>query len=182
DPTLMWDGRAVDLADQATGAITGHAESPLLPTAEQLALIAEFEQTNAFFSSDTLWNYYNGGAAPQWPPGNTAEEQRGRRWFAEDRVNAPRFNICGQCHGGPMTNETQQNSGLPVGEHFQTANVSEFNTIGNPTYRFRFPDPNNPGQTVEVTTPDPGLALTTGDVRDVNFFKIPTLWGVSKTA
>ncbi len=72
--------------------------------------------------------------------------------------------------------------GLPVGEHFQTANVSEFNSKDNPTFTFRFPDPENPGQTKDVTTPDPGLALTTGDVRDVNFFKIPTLWGVSKTA
>ena len=33
-----------------------------------------------------------------------------------------------------------------------------------------------------VTTPDPGRALVTGDVRDVNFFKIPTLWGVKNTA
>ena len=81
-----------------------------------------------------------------------------------------------------MTNETQSNSGLPVGKHFQTVNVSEFNTLANPTYEFTFPDPKKPGSTVTVTTPDPGRALITGDVRDLNFFKIPTLWGVKNTA
>ena len=81
-----------------------------------------------------------------------------------------------------MANTTQSNSGLPAGQRFQTANVSEFNEAGNPTYDFIFPDPNNPGKTVTVTTPDPGRALVTGDVRDLNFFKIPTLWGVKNTA
>lgn len=81
-----------------------------------------------------------------------------------------------------MTNETQANSGLPVGEHFQTANVSEFNTRGNPSYELSFPDPAHAGQTVTVTTPDPGRALVTGDVRDLNFFKIQPLWGIKNTA
>ena len=83
-----------------------------------------------------------------------------------------------------MANETQSNSGLPVGKHFQTANVSEFNTKGNPTFQFTFRSPtaSNPNRTVTVVTPDPGRALVTGDVRDLNFFKIPTLWGVQKTA
>jgi cytochrome c peroxidase len=81
-----------------------------------------------------------------------------------------------------MTNETQSNSGLPVGKHFQTVNVSEFNALGNPTYEFRFRNPDDPNKVVTVVTPDPGRALVTGDVRDVNFFKIPTLWGVKDTA
>ena len=181
DSVIMWDGRATSLTEQALGAILGHAQATVTPTAAQLELITEFEQGPDFFSSDILRAYSEGGSAPTWPPGVTAAEQRGRRWFAQDSA-APRFNICGQCHGGPMANETQQNSGLPVGKHFQTVNVSEFNTLGNPTYEFRFPDPNRPGQTVTVVTPDPGRALVTGDVRDVNFFKIPTLWGVKNTA
>ena len=81
-----------------------------------------------------------------------------------------------------MTNETQPNSGLPIGEHFQTVNVSEFNLGDDPVYEFVFPDPRDPSRTVRVASPDPGRALITGDVRDVNFFKIPTLWGVSRTA
>lgn len=181
DPVIMWDGRARDLKDQALGAILGHSEATITPTDEQLERIIEFEKGSAFFSSDLLRNYSQGGSAPTWPEGVTEAEQRGRRWFAQSSA-APRFNICGQCHGGPMTNETQSNSGLPVGKHFQTANVSEFNTLGNPSYEFTFPDPRNPGRTVKVVTPDPGRALVTGDARDVNFFKIPTLWGVQHTA
>ncbi|HEX5098712.1 MAG TPA: cytochrome c peroxidase [Polyangiaceae bacterium] len=181
DPTLMWDGRAPNLMEQALGAILGHAQATTVPSESQLELIAAFEQGPAFFSSDILRAYAQGGTAPTWPPGVTDAEKRGRRWFAQEAA-APRFNICGQCHGGPMTNETQSNSGLPVGKHFQTVNVSEFNTLGNPQYEFAFPDPKNPGSTVTVVTPDPGRALTTGDVRDLNFFKIPTLWGVKNTA
>ena len=181
DPVLMWDGRVPDLKEQALGAILGHSEATVTPTAAQLDLIIGFEKGPDFFSSDILRAYSAGGPAPTWPEGVTAEEQRGRRWFAPSQA-APRFNICGQCHGGPMTNETQTNSGLPVGKHFQTANVSEFNTLGNPTYEFTFPDPRNPGRTVKVVSPDPGRALVTGDARDVNFFKIPTLWGVKNTA
>ena len=181
DPTIMWDGRAPSLTAQALDAIRGHAQATVTPTAAQLDLIAQFEQGPDFFSSDLLRDYDAGGAAPTWPPGVTDAEQRGRRWFAQDAA-APRFNICGQCHGGPMANETQSNSGLPVGKHFQTVNVSEFNTKGNPTFTFTFPDPKDASKTVTVTTPDPGRALITGDFRDLNFFKIPTLWGVKNTA
>jgi cytochrome c peroxidase len=181
DPTLMWDGRAPSLMEQALGAILGHAQATVTPTDNELELIAQFEQGPGFFSSDLLRAYAEGGTAPTWPPGVTDSETRGRRWFAQESA-APRFNICGQCHGGPMTNETQSNSGLPVGKHFQTVNVSEFNTLGNPSFEFTFPDPKKPGATLTVSTPDPGRALTTGDVRDLNFFKIPTLWGVKNTA
>jgi cytochrome c peroxidase len=177
----MWDGREPSLTSQAADAIAGHAQGTVTPTADQLQLIAGFEQGPDFFSSDLLREYSQGGPEPTWPPGVTDSEQRGRRWFAQDSA-APRFNICGQCHGGPMANTTQSNSGLPVGQRFQTVNVSEFNEAGNPSYDFTFPDPKNPGKTVTVTTPDPGRALITGDVRDVNFFKIPTLWGVKNTA
>ena len=179
DPNLMWDGREPDLPSQAQSAILGHAQGTVTPTSTELSLIADYEKT--LFSSDLLRQYAANGAAPTWPDGTTDEEKRGRRWFVQDSA-APRFNICGQCHGGPMTNETQSNSGLPVGKHFQTVSVSEFNLGGNPTYEFSFPDPNNPGKTVTVTTPDPGRALITGDYNDVNFFKIPPLWGVKNTA
>jgi cytochrome c553 len=181
DSVLMWDGREPSLTAQALSAILGHAQATVTPTDTQLELIAGFEQGYDFFSSDVLRQYAQGGPAPTWPPGGTASEQRGRRWFAEDSA-APRFNVCGQCHGGPMANTTASNSGLPVGQRFQTVNVSEFNTLGNPTYQFTFPDPTHPGQTVTVVTPDPGRALITGDVRDVNFFKIPSLWGIKNTA
>jgi cytochrome c peroxidase len=181
DTVLMWDGREPTLTQQALDATLGHAQATVTPTATELGLIAAFEQGPDFFSSDLLRKYGQGGPAPTWPPGNTDSEQRGRRWFAQDAA-APRFNICGQCHGGPMANTTQSNSGLPVGQRFQTVNVSEFNELGNPTYEFTFPDPKNPGKTVTVSTPDPGRALVTGNVRDLNLFKIPSLWGVKNTA
>jgi hypothetical protein len=110
DPVLMWDGRQPDLTSQALSAALGHAQATVTPTAEQLKLITEFEQGPAFFSNDLLRAYAQGGTTPTWPPGVTEAEKRGRRWFAQDPA-APRFNICGMCHGGPMLNETQANSG-----------------------------------------------------------------------
>ncbi|MCL2449459.1 MAG: hypothetical protein FWD17_10970, partial [Polyangiaceae bacterium] len=179
DPNLMWDGRQPDLPSQALSAIQGHAQGTITPTMDQLNLIADYEKT--LFSSDLLRQYAAGGTTPDWPQGTTDSETRGRRWFAPDSA-APRFNICGQCHGGPMTNETQSNSGLTYPAHFQTVNVSEFNLANNPTYDFTFPDPKNPGQTIKVTTPDPGRALITGDYNDLDFFKITPLWGIKNTA
>jgi cytochrome c peroxidase len=177
DSVLMWDGRAPDLMAQALDAIDGHAQATVHPTATQLDLIAEFEQGEAFFSSPALRQYSQGGPAPTLPAGNTAAERSGRRFF----VNSA-FGVCGQCHGGPMLNTTTFFSGLGVGTRFQTVSVSEFNSQGNPVYGFSFPDPKNPGQTLTVNTPDPGRALITGKFTDVNKFKIPTLWGITKTA
>jgi cytochrome c peroxidase len=175
----MWDGREPNLTSQALDATMGHAQATIVPTMDQLLAIASYEKT--FFSSDVLRQYAAGGPAPTWPDGNTDSEKRGRRWFVYNSA-APRFNICGQCHGGPMTNEIQSNSGLVTGSHFETVSVSEFNLANNPTYQFAFPDPKNPGQTITVTTPDPGKALITGKYSDLNFFKIPTLWGIKNTA
>ncbi|MGH8612581.1 MAG: hypothetical protein ACREYF_11250, partial [Gammaproteobacteria bacterium] len=49
---------------------------------------------------------------------------------------------------------------------------------------FVFRDPD--GTTTVVSSPDPGRASITGDASDaiesVNAFKIPSLWGVSRTA
>lgn len=49
---------------------------------------------------------------------------------------------------------------------------------------FVFRDPD--GTTTAVSSPDPGRALITGDgsdpIESVNAFKIPSLWGVSRTA
>jgi cytochrome c peroxidase len=56
------------------------------------------------------------------------------------------------------------------------------NAIGNPMQDFVFENPD--GTSVTVSSPDPGRALVTGRVsrEDVNAFKIPSLWGISKTA
>ena len=60
--------------------------------------------------------------------------------------------------------------------------VSELNEMGNPVLDFVFENPD--GTTTLVSSPDPGRALITGKrtLDHLNAFKIPTLWGVSRTA
>src|SRR6185295_10360559 len=64
DPVLMLDGRAPTLEAQAADAIAGHAQASIIPTAEQLTAIADFQQTDAFFTSIALRNFARGGQAP----------------------------------------------------------------------------------------------------------------------
>src|SRR5262245_30261430 len=84
DPELMYDMRHANLLDQAAGAIDRHAQPSLAPTAEQLQVIAEFQQTdNRFFSSKVLKSFAEGGAPPRLPEGHTASEKRGREFFVD---------------------------------------------------------------------------------------------------
>ena len=182
DPILMWDGRAPTLQAQAEGAINGHAQSTEV-SSNQLDAIADFETT--LFNRRALREYANGGPPPELPPGTTPLEIAGRAFFTPDGPQAK----CGWCHSGPMLNETSpffqalpsQGPDLPVpGTRFETLFLGEFNITGNPVYTFRFTHPD--GSYTDVTSPDPGLALITGDVADVDFFKIPTVWGAKDTA
>ena len=69
------------------------------------------------------------------------------------------------------------------GGRFQSVGVSEINSAANPVYDFVFK--NFDGTTTTLSSPDPGRALITGNVQDfesVNAFKIPSLWGVARTA
>ena len=71
DPQLMYDTREPDLLQQAFNAIAGHAQHTRQPTALELELIKEFQQTDArFFSSEALRAFANGGPPPQLPPGD----------------------------------------------------------------------------------------------------------------
>jgi cytochrome c peroxidase len=61
--------------------------------------------------------------------------------------------------------------------------LSELNEAGNPVLDFIFK--NFDGTTTMVSSPDPGRALITGrsgGPDNLNAFKIPTLWGVARTA
>jgi cytochrome c peroxidase len=49
DPQLMYDTREPDLLQQAFNAIAGHAQNTQQPTALELELIKEFQQTDARF-------------------------------------------------------------------------------------------------------------------------------------
>jgi cytochrome c peroxidase len=186
----MQDGRQPTLEAQAHGAILDHAQPTILPDADDLTAIKDFQLTEAFFSSPALRNFANGGPAPTLPVGNTESEQRGRRFF-QDLPPGPEFKdgLCAACHSGPLLNQTNQFLPIPSllpGSRFQTVGVSEFNTAGNPLREYIFTNPD--GTETRVVSADPGRALVTGVGVDagtfdhVNAFKISPLWGIRRTA
>jgi cytochrome c peroxidase len=195
DPALMYDLRARTLSDQALGAVHDHAQNTVEPSQEQLALIAEFQRTDKrFFSSDVLQDFARGGPAPVLPTGKTASEQRGRLMFVETEFTPGSTNgICALCHAGSMLNQTSPfNFGAPPGARIANIGVSERNLLNLPVYTFLID--NGGGDVRAVTTPDLGIPLTNPRPPGVpppsvrhpaffaNFFKIPSLWGVKKTA
>ena len=195
DPALMYDLRARTLGDQALGAIHDHAQNTVEPTEEQLALIAEFQRTDSrFFSSDALKDFARGGPPPVLPPGKTKSEQRGRLMFVETQFTPGSTNgICALCHTGPMLNQTSPfNPGGPPGSRIANIGVSERNLLNLREYTFLIDD--GFGDVRAVTMPDLGIPLTNPRPPGVpppfirhpaffaGFFKIPSLWGVKKTA
>jgi cytochrome c peroxidase len=195
DPALMYDLRARNLSDQALGAIHDHAQNTVEPTEEQLASIAEFQRTDKrFFSSDELHDFARGGPAPVLPPGRTLSEQRGRLMFVETEFTpGSAKGICALCHAGPMLNQTSPfNFGAPPGARIANIGVSERNLLHLPVHTFLIDD--GTGDVRAVTTSDPGIPLTNPRPPGVpppfirhpaffaGFFKIPSLWGVKRTA
>ena len=195
DPALMYDLRAPTLEDQALGAIHDHAQNAVEPTQEQLELIADFQRTaSRFFSSDALEDFANGGPPPVLPKGNTRSERRGRLMFVEAEFTpGSTKGICALCHTGPMLNQSSPfNHTAPPGARIANIGVSERNLLNLPVYTFLIDD--GFGDVQAVTLPDPGIPLTNPRppgvpppfVRHPAFFagmfKIPSLWGVKKTA
>jgi len=188
DPVLMYDGRRPDLEAQALGAIHDHFQNSFEPTVRDLQRIALFQQTHSFFSSQKLRKFASGGPAPELPQGNTESEMRGRLFFEDGPFTSPnqKAGACAACHSGSMLNESSRFFPLfPPGTRFQNILVSDFNAAGNPVREFIFTNPD--GSETTVKSPDPGRALITGVAQSpffdsVNAFKIPTLWGVARTA
>jgi cytochrome c peroxidase len=188
DPVLMVDGRHRSLRAQARAAIHDHAQNTAEPSRSDLLLMAAFQSSDQFFSSPALRKFARGGPAPKLPEGRTASEKRGRLFFVDGPFASPlqKEGACAACHSGPMLNESSPNFPLlPAGTRFQNILVSEFNATGNPVRNFVFVNPD--GTTTKISSPDPGRALITGKSRDrffnhVNAFKIPSLWGVARTA
>jgi cytochrome c peroxidase len=195
DPALMYDLRAATLSDQALDAIHDHAQNTVEPTGEQLALIADFQRTDKqFFSSDALEAFARGGPPPELPLGTTTSEQRGRLMFVETQFTpGSTKGICALCHTGPMLNQTSPfNPTAPPGARIANIGVSERNLLNLPVYTFLIDD--GFGDVQAVRLPDPGIPLTNPRppgvpppfVRHPAFFagmfKIPSLWGVTKTA
>lgn len=199
DPALMYDLRNPTLEDQALGAIHGHAQATVEPTADQLALIADFQQqAPRFYSSAALFRYSRGGPAPELPEGRTPSERRGRRMFIDAPFNPPsRDGICALCHSGPMLNLTSANGAavFPAieGTRFHPLFVGDpafgRNLLNHPVHNLLVDD--GLGNIIPVSTTDPGVLFTEAVLPPpavlprnvfVGFFKTPQLWGVKDTA
>jgi cytochrome c peroxidase len=205
DAALMYDMRDLDLQGQASGAIERHAQAAIPPTADQLAAIAEFQQTDKrFFSSKALKSFAEGGAAPALALGHTASQKRGREFFVDAPWNPPsKKGVCALCHAGPMLNTANEfatiPTGAPPGWRAFDIGVSSRNLMNHPVRTFAVTDPCN--LTLEVRSPDPGILLT--GVYNIpmlaqflppketcilhpgffaNMFKTPQLHGVRHTA
>ena len=164
DAALMYDLRDLDLRGQASGAIERHAQAAIPPTADQLAAIAEFQQTDKrFFSSKALKSFAEGGAAPALPQGHTASEKRGREFFVDAPWDPPsKKGVCALCHAGPMLNTANEfatiPTGAPPGWRAFDIGVSSRNLMNHPVRTFAVTDPCN--TTLVVRSPDPGIMIT----------------------
>jgi len=198
DRFLMYDTREPNLQLQAFNAIHGHAQATNAPSSLELDLIKEFQQTDTrFFSSAALERFAQGGPPPRLPSGTTASERRGRAMFDDDVPfdGTTSRGICTVCHAGPMLNQFAVINPIgPPGGRRADIGVSQRNLIGNPLYSFIVKTQD--GKETVVNTPDPGVMLITPlpgpppgsgfppqpRAFFANVFKIPTLWGVARTA
>lgn len=173
------DGRQPTLQSQAFGALLDHAEITVAPIPRFLDDVAAFQKS--LFSSPSvealaLALEFGGPLPPTDPPLNELE-QIGKAHFQRH---------CTTCHGGPT--QTVPIPALPPG----VRNLR----ISKPLPPFAAdlpfaPSPveprlwafHVPGQApVILPSTDPGQALVTGDRNRFNFFDIPPLYGISRTA
>ena len=188
DPTLMLDGRQPSLELQAQGAILDHAQAPAFPELGDLESLRFFQQTDlSFFSSFELKVRALGGPSPHLPRGNTASERRGRRFFEDvppDPAAGFKPGLCAHCHSGTLMNQTNQFAPMfiqvpiPTATRFFNILVGLFNKGNQPVQDFIF---STPGGDVPVSSTDPGRALITGNLDDLDAFKISPLRGIRKT-
>jgi cytochrome c peroxidase len=68
---------------------------------------------------------------------------------------------------------------IPTGSRFGNILVGLFNRANQPVQDFAF---TTPGGDVQVSSPDPGRALMTGKLDDLDAFKISPLRGIRRTA
>ncbi len=176
DGTLMSDGRAASLEEQASDAILAHAEAREVAAPDALRQIATFEIGERFFSSDVFRRYAHRGAAPELPAGNTEQEKRGRVHFLPTGA-------CGRCHGGPMLNTTTSTAVIGAGRRFAMVRAGELvpSQRINPFVKWHVI--NNDGtERVFSDFADPGRILITCRREDLTNFKIRSLWNVKNTA
>lgn len=164
DPALMYDIRNRTLQEQALGAIHGHTQNTVEPTAEQLDAIARFQQTDRrFFSNHALRRFAAGGPPPELPEGHSPSQKRGREFFVDTPWDPPnKKGVCALCHSGPMLNTanefTTAAAGAPPGWRAFDILVSARNLMNNPVHTFQVTDAC--GTPLVVQSPDPGIVLT----------------------
>jgi hypothetical protein len=200
-PSLMLDLRHSSLEEQALGAIRGHAQNTVEPTAQNLLDIAAVQRLNPrFFSSPALFQFATaGGAAPTLPDCETPSECRGRVWFENVPVaSGSAAGRCSACHSGPLLNEVRLNftpvAGVTLrpGAKFGNVLVAETNPLLNPVRTFLV---SQGGDTRAVALADPGIMLThplppsvttmssfLHPAQLAGFFKTPTLRNLRNTA
>ena len=191
DPVLMLDGRQPTLESRQTARFTITPRE--LPRRQPNCMQSPTFNGPMPFSVRPRSDARERRAAPGLPRGETASEQRGRRFFEDvppDPTDGLKPGLCAHCHSGPLLNQTNQFAeafiGLPIpaGARFSNVLVAEFNAAQNPVREFVF----NPGAADEfhLFSPDPGRALITGSLENstlgnVNAFKISALRGVRRT-
>jgi len=174
------DGRQATLDEQALGALINHSEITTVPRLRFLDDVAAFERAQFSSSSVKLLSaaLASGNTPPPTDPPLNELEKSGKALFAHH---------CAVCHGGPT--QTIPLAALPPGIH----NIHVSKPVPPPAADLPFaPSPLQPrlwafrvpGQAAPVVLPstDPGKALLTGNKDEMNFFDIPTLYGISKTA
>jgi len=173
DTAIMLDTREPTLQSQAGHAIAGHAQARRTPTTTELNSLVDFERQ--LFSSKATYDYAKTGTPPPLPAGSTDSEKRGKAFFAE-------AGLCGGCHNSGLLNKTTQFNplGLPAGTPFATALVSDVNFAATAAQEYIVTKPD--GTEAHVTSPDPGLMLTTGDAGTANLFKMVSLRNLKNTA
>jgi cytochrome c peroxidase len=174
------DGRQPTLEAQALGALINHSEITNEPRSKFLEEVATFEREQ--FSSPSVRRLSEALASGRTPPPTDPPlnllEQRGKVLFAHH---------CAVCHGGPT--QTVPLASLPPGIHniHISKPVPPFaadlpfapSPLTPRLWAFRVPGQADP---VVLPSTDPGKALLSGNIADLNFFDIPTLYGSSKTA
>jgi cytochrome c peroxidase len=170
------DARVANLQDQALGALDGHAEITTDPLPRFLNDVAAFEKM--LFSSPAVKALSQALDAGQIPPPTdpflTPLELEGKALFLVH---------CVKCHGGP-TQTIPLSTLAPA-----VRNIRISKPVPPPVAHLPFaPSPVPPrvwifrGAPAPVLSTDPGMALISGSVTQLNFFDIPPLYGISKTA
>lgn len=175
------DGRQPTLQSQALGALIDHSQITVAPRPQFLDAVAAFEGSQ--FSSEPVKLLADALATgqplpPTDPPLNELET-RGKALFDHH---------CAVCHGGPaLTTVLPAADGPGIRNIFVSKPVPPFaedlpfapSPLQPRLWAFRVPGQTDP---VVVPSTDPGRALLTGDIANLNEFDVPTLFGISKTA